>query len=138
MEFLLLAFFVHRFDLQLALIFVHRLDGSLFVFRQDTSSVYSSIDWIVQLIAFIHGFQVFLHARFASSISQTKLPQVYFILLSPYLRKTYRRYIPMSRYFTRLRPLAFLWISFNENFNNIRIENSHNFIYIGNLLPLGN
>ena len=44
----------------------------------------------------------------------------------------------MSSDFIRLRHVAFLWISFNENFNNIKIENSHNFIYIGNLLPLGN
>ena len=76
MEFLLPAFFVHRFDLQLALIFVYRLDGLLFVFGQDASSAYSSRDQIVQLVTFIHGFQIFLHARFASSISQTKIPQV--------------------------------------------------------------
>ena len=132
MKFLLPVFFIHRFDLQLALIFIHRLDDSLFVFGQDASSLCSSRDWIVQLVIFIHGFQIFLHAGFALSISQTKIPQVYFILLSLYLRKAYRHYISASRDFTCLRPLAFLWINFNENFNNIKIENSHNFIYIGN------
>jgi len=54
-----------------------------------------------------------------------------FILLLPYLRKAYRHYILASRDFTHLRPLAFLWISFNEN-NNMKIGNSHNIIYIGN------
>ena len=52
-----------------------------------------------------------------------------FILIS---RKTYRRYILASRDFTCLGLLAFLWISFDKNFNNMRIGNSHNLTYVGN------
>ena len=40
-----------------------------------------------------------------------------FILI---LRKTYRSCIPLSRDFTRLGPLAFLWISLNEKNMKIR------------------
>ena len=32
------------------------------------------------------------------------MPQIYFTLLLPYLRKAYRRYIPTSRDFVRLGP----------------------------------
>ena len=36
---------------------------------------------------------------------------------------------PVSKDFIRLGPLALLWINFSENFNNIKIRNSHNIIH---------
>ena len=44
------------------------------------------------------------------------------------LKKAYRCYIPVSREFTHLTLLAFLWINLNKN--NMKTWNSHNIMYI--------
>ena len=44
------------------------------------------------------------------------------------LREAYRHYIPVSREFTRLGLLAFLWINLNKD--NMNTKNSHNIMYI--------
>ena len=46
MVFLLLAFFVHRFDLELALFLVHRLDGPLLVLRRFQHLLVQRLDYL--------------------------------------------------------------------------------------------
>ena len=91
------------------------------IFRQDISNFYSSKDWIF-LVGYIYPWilNILSCTHFSRPLVERRHLRVYlahwldkyvlslflhFILIS---RKAYRRYIPASRDFIRLRLLAFL------------------------------